>query len=191
MLVIYAHFDRSGHNGEVLKTVEECFRERELPYQVLDLYTSGFDPVLRAQDVRTRGKSETDATVRALQERIEAERDFVLIYPTWWTNVPAMLKGFYDRVFLVGFAFRYRPSGIPERLLRGRRALVITTTGGPAAYHRIVTLGRSIRVSTDDVLGFSGFRTRHLLIGHCRKLDETKRREIRRRVRRAVVRFVG
>lgn len=190
MLIVYAHFDRSGHNGEVLRTVEEYLGNREIPYEVLDLYASGFDPVLRAGDVRARGKSENDATVRALQEKIEAERDFVFIYPTWWTNVPAMLKGFYDRVFSVGFAFRYRPSGIPERLLRGRRALVVTTTGGPAAYHRIVALGRSVRVSTDDVLGFSGFRTRNLLIGNCRKIDEAKREEIRRRVRRAMGRFV-
>jgi len=191
MLVIYAHFDRSGHNGEVLRTVEECLGTRKIPYEVLDLYASGFDPILRAEDVKARGKSAHDATVRALQEKIESERDFVFIYPTWWTNVPAMLKGFYDRVFSAGFAFRYGANGLPVRLLRGRRALVITTTGGPAAYHRIVTLGRSLRVSTDDVLGFSGFRTRSLLIGNCRGIDEAKRGEIRRRVRRVMDRFVG
>lgn len=191
MLVVYAHFDRSGHNGEVLRTVEEYLGKRKVPYEVLDLYASGFDPVLRAEDVRARGKSENDPAVREIQEKIGAERDFVFIYPTWWSNVPAMLKGFYDRVFSAGFAFRYKPSGLPDRLLRGRRALVVTTAGGPAAYHRLVTLSRSLRVSTDDVLGFSGFRTSGVLIGNCRKIDDRKREEIRRKVSRAMERFVG
>lgn len=186
MLIIYAHFDRTGHNGEVLRTVESYARERDIPYEVLDLYGMNFDPFLRAEDMEVRGKSENDAQVREIQEKILAEREFVFIHPTWWGNVPAILKGFYDRVFSAGFAFRYKPNGLPERLLRGRRALVITTTGGPWFFQRIVKASRALRVSTSDTLRFCGFRTRTLLIGNCRKIDESKRKEIRRRVSRVL-----
>ena len=78
---------------------------------------------------------------------------------------------------------------MPEGLLRSRRALVITTTGGPWFFQRIVKASRALRVSTSDTLRFSGFRTRTLLIGRCRKIDDTKREEIRRKVRRALDHF--
>lgn len=191
MLIIYAHFDRTGHNGEVLRNVESYMWEKDVSYEVLDLYGMGFEPLLHAEDMRARGKSENDPQVREIQEKMLAEREFVFIYPTWWGNVPAMLKGFYDRVFSAGFGFRYNEHGMPEGLLRGRRALVITTTGGPWFFQRVIKVSRALHVSTADVLRFCGFRTRTLLIGNCRKIDDRKREEIRKKVHRALTRFVG
>ncbi|MEI6650461.1 MAG: NAD(P)H-dependent oxidoreductase [Candidatus Moraniibacteriota bacterium] len=190
MLIIYAHFNKSGHNGEVLKSVEDYLIGKGKSYEVLDLYGIGFDPVLRAEEMADRGMSTTDVKVRELQEKIAAEREFMFIYPTWWSNVPAILKGFYDRVFSRGFAFRYRSNGFPEGLLKGKRALVITTSGGPAIFQQLVRLSRSIRVSTSDTLEFCGIRTKNLLIGNCMRLDEAKKNEIRRKVFRATRSFV-
>ncbi|MEI7749989.1 MAG: NAD(P)H-dependent oxidoreductase [Candidatus Moraniibacteriota bacterium] len=191
MLIIYAHFNKAGHCGEVLKTAEEWLAGKGKPYEVLDLYGIGFDPVLRAEEMASRGMSTTDPKLKELQEKILAEREFVFIYPTWWSNVPAVLKGFYDRVFASGFAFRYRENGFPEGLLKGKRALVITTSGGPAVYQYIARLGRSLRVTTSDTLEFCGIRTKSLLIGGCMKLDESKKTEIRTKVARALDGFVG
>lgn len=190
MLIIYAHFSREGHCGEVLKTVEWWLAGKGKPYEVVDLSATGFDPILRAEEMIDRGISKTDPSVRAIQEKILAEREFVFIYPTWWSNVPAILKGFYDRVFASGFAFRYRENGFPEGLLKGKRALVIATAGGPAAYQRIVRGSRPIRVTTSDTLSFCGMKTKSLLIGGCVKLDDRKKTEIGRKVVRAMEGFM-
>jgi NAD(P)H dehydrogenase (quinone) len=191
MLIIYAHFEKAGHCGEVLKTAEWWLSGKGKPYEVLDLYATGFDPVLRAEEMTDRGISKTDAAVRAIQEKILAEREFIFIYPNWWSNVPAILKGFYDRVFASGFAFKYRENGLPEGLLTGKRALVIVTSGGPAPYQRIVRGNRPIKVTTSDTLSFCGMKTKSLLIGGCVKLDEKKKADIGRKVVSALEGFAN
>ena len=191
MLIIYAHFDTAGHCGEALKTVEEGLLAKGKSYEVLDLYATGFDPILRPEEMIDRGLAKTDPQIREIQEKIIAEREYVFIYPTWWSNVPAILKGFYDRVFSSGFAFQYQKNGFPEGLLKGKHALVITTSGGPTFYQYAVRLRRSILVTTSDTLEFCGVKTKNLLIGGCVKLDETKKNEIKTKVTRSLAAFIG
>ncbi len=191
MLIIYAHFSRSGHNGQVLSEVEKFLKEKVHLYEILDLYQIDFDPILTNQDILSREKFSSDEKIRSLQEKILQEQEFIFIYPTWWNNVPAMLKGFYDRVLAAGFAFRYQKNGLPEGLLKGKRALVFTTTGGPAFYQKLVRGTRSIKVTTSDTLEFCGLKTQSVLIGGCRSLDEKKKLEIQKKVAKAMEKFTA
>ncbi len=191
MLIIYAHFSRTGHNGVILKEVENWLKQRGQAYEVLDLYGIGFDPVLGVRDISQADGTSSDVFVHSIQEKILKAKNLIFIYPTWWSNVPAILKGFYDRVLMAQFAFRYGSSGLPEGLLKGRRALVFTTSGGPAVYQKIFRGSRSIKVTTDDTLEFCGLRTQSVLIGNCRALDEKKKIEITKKVIIAMKKFVS
>jgi NAD(P)H dehydrogenase (quinone) len=63
----------------------------------------------------------------------------VIAYPIWWGSVPALLKGFLDRILLPGFAFKYRPGkAFPEQLLRGRSAQLLVSMDTPPWYFRWV-----------------------------------------------------
>jgi putative NADPH-quinone reductase len=63
----------------------------------------------------------------------------VFVYPTWWGTMPALLKGFIDRVFLPEFAFKYRTDSVWwDKLLCGRSARLIVTMDSPAWYYRLV-----------------------------------------------------
>jgi NAD(P)H dehydrogenase (quinone) len=102
-----------------------------------DLYAEGFAPVLTAEQrggyydeaVNTVG-IETD--VAALR-RAEA---LLLVYPTWWFGLPAMLKGWFDRVWVPGVAFRLDGTGGLQPLLTNiRRIGVVTTYGSPRWLH--------------------------------------------------------
>ena len=93
-----------------------------------------FDPVLR------EGYRQIQALEEALsvaQSDILWAEHLTLVYPIWWGGIPALLKGFFDRVFLPGFAFKYRKGkAFPDKLLKGRTAHLLVTMDTPPWYYR-------------------------------------------------------
>lgn len=184
MIIVYAHYKRNGHCAAALETVISHMEKGGIDYQIIDLYTSGFNPVANFDTIDTYDEYawSSDPQVKGWQQAIRATDDLIIIYPTWWQNVPAILKGFYDRVFTPGVAFKYTPNGIPQGLLLGKRALIITTTGNQSWHARWVKGFRSIKVSTADTLEFCGVKTSYVLVPECRK----PKQESLSRVRQAV-----
>jgi NAD(P)H dehydrogenase (quinone) len=131
-LVVYAHPVEdsflSALHRQVVKSLEEAGHEVD----DCDLYAEGFQPVLSRDERRLYHN--TDAN------RVFAERDIgrllrceglVLVYPTWWFGMPAILKGYIDRVWVPGVAFELA-GGQPRPLLRNIvRFSVVTTYGTP------------------------------------------------------------
>ncbi|SDH33935.1 NAD(P)H dehydrogenase (quinone) [Pseudonocardia oroxyli] len=119
--------------------------------EVSDLPAMGWDPVVTAADYGVSDRlfvSEAagaayaagtlPADVRAEQDKIRRAELLVLHFPLWWFGMPAILKGWVDRVFVSGFGYGVRgPDGRTRRygdgILAGKRALVVTSAGGPAA----------------------------------------------------------
>ena len=97
--------------------------------QFLDLYRAGFDPRLTAEE-RLAYYEEAFDDVADLQE-VEA---LVLVFPTWWFGLPAMLKGWIDRRFLPGVAYDHDPAlkALSPRLHNLKQVLAVTTLGSPA-----------------------------------------------------------
>lgn len=95
--------------------------------------------------------------------------------------MPAILKGFYDRVFLSGFAFSYN-NGRPKGLLKNKKALVFTTSGGPSIYQCLINGQRSLEVTAKDVLKFCGFKVKSYLFGSCMNINDNKKQEIEKKV---------
>lgn len=98
---------------------------------VLDLYAEGFSPALTAEERHLHYKvPQPSPEIAALQQRLAAADTLVLIFPTWWFSLPAILKGWVDRVWLPKFAFE---QGTPIKpLLTGlKTCLVVTTLGSP------------------------------------------------------------
>ncbi|NMN95499.1 NAD(P)H oxidoreductase [Antrihabitans stalactiti] len=95
----------------------------------LDLYAEGFDPSLLPDDEPDWADSakEYSAEVRSHMARVAAADVIVVVFPVWWFGLPAMAKGWVDRVWNRGFA--YEPS-----TLHGKRMLWLGLAGGPAGY---------------------------------------------------------
>ncbi len=94
---------------------------------LLDLYAEGFDPRMPVEDEpdwNDRGKTYTPDT-EAHMRRIEAADTIVVVFPVWWFSLPAMLKGWIDRVWNYGFAYGVRPPG----RLAGKRMTWIGLAG--------------------------------------------------------------
>ncbi len=181
-LIIYAHPKQDGcHNALVLEKVKTLLDD----YEIIDLYRDGFDPVLPARDLES---NTTDPLVKSYQEKISRADSMIIINPVYWYSAPAILKGFFDRVFEKDFAFNFRKmpkmnpvaefllnlimsvrflypvfsSRIPiDQKLKGKKALVINTYGGAEAGYKL--FGDAPRYSMDcSVLNFCGIETRRL-----------------------------
>jgi NAD(P)H dehydrogenase (quinone) len=105
---------------------------------VLDLYADGFDPVMREEEWKDQWNATTKSPVveRHVAELRSCEA-LLLIYPTWWYGMPAMLKGWLDRVWLPGVAFDIVDGVIqPHKLANIRHFAVVTTHGSPELFIR-------------------------------------------------------
>jgi NAD(P)H dehydrogenase (quinone) len=102
--------------------------------QVKDLYQDGFDPVLSKQERKSYYENKFD--VSELNEEIaqlKSAESLVLIFPTWWFGFPAILKGWFDRVWAPGYAYNHASNlgAITPCLNNLKEVKVITTLGAP------------------------------------------------------------
>lgn len=98
-----------------------------------DLYASGFDPVLNGAERASYYTGFAGDGIAAHQAELAAAEILILIFPTWWSGFPAILKGWFDRVWSPGTAFDHAPNFGPmlPRLQALREVLAITTMGAP------------------------------------------------------------
>lgn len=111
-------------------------------------------------------------------EKIKWAEHLVGIHPVWWGGLPAIAKGFIDRLFLPGFVFQYREnSPFWDRLLTGKTAHIITTLDQPGWYYRFVFGRPSVNQLKKSVLGFCGVKTKKVTyIGIVRNSKEEQRK---------------
>lgn len=122
----------------------------------LDLAQLDFDPILH-QGYQQIQPLEPD--LQQAQADILWAEHLVFLYPIWWGALPALLKGFIDRVFLPGFAFKYRPNSHGwEQLLRGRSAQLLVTMDSPPWYYRWFSGAPGHRQMQRTILQFCGIR---------------------------------
>lgn len=144
VLIVYAHSQPTSFNGALLRTAVETLEAEGHRVQVSDLYAMSFDPVASEADFKSRrfeGHLQYDREQKAavaagsFSDDIAAEIDkvqwcdlLILQFPLWWYSVPAIMKGWFDRVFVNGLMYgqfgRFNKGG-----MRGKRAMVSTTTG--------------------------------------------------------------
>ena len=156
ILLILGHPAADSLCAALAQAYAEGARRAGHSVSVLHLRDLRFDPVLH-EGYKQIQPLEPD--LLAAQAAIRQAQHLVFIYPTWWGGMPALMKGFFDRVFLPGFAFKYR-EGSPwwDRLLAGRSADVITTMDTPPWFYRLVYGSPGLRQIERTVLRFSGIR---------------------------------
>lgn len=134
ILVILGHPDKDSFCGALTRTYIESARATDSEVRELQLGELKFDPTLWKGYNRIQ---ELEPDLVKAQELIQWSNHMVFVYPNWWGTMPALMKGFFDRVFLPGFAFKYRDnSAPPDKLLSGRTAHLIVTMDTPSWYYR-------------------------------------------------------
>ena len=134
-LVVLAHPLPQSLNAHLAQVTVSALESAGHEVKFLDLYAEGFDPVLRPEE-REAYYQDTFQD-RADLQNLDA---LVLVFPTWWFGLPAMLKGWIDRSFLPGVAYEHAKdlSALSPRLTNLRHVLAITTLGAPGWIDRLI-----------------------------------------------------
>lgn len=108
--IIYVHPYPKSFNHAILTRLTEYFDAEHQAYQVIDLYKDEFDPRYSAEELRLFSRGETPyQLVKTYQHLIQQSDELIFITPIWWHNIPAELKGFFDKVMLKNFAYVEEP----------------------------------------------------------------------------------
>ena len=147
-LIIYAHPNESSLNHHLLKTVVESLHTKDHEIIVRDLYQLNFNPVLSLDDMKGQRLGTVSDDVNQEQEYISLADHITFIYPIWWTGMPAIMKGYIDRVFSYGFAYRY-DQGIQKGLLTGKHTTVINTHGKSQSEYESIGMNKALSLTSD------------------------------------------
>ena len=133
--IIYAHPYEQSFNHAILQRVRELLESKGEAYKLIDLYADGFNPAYTKEELAlfNQGKA-LDPLVRHYQEILKKTDRLIFIFPIWWADMPAIVKGFEDKVFLKTLAYNPTPTGIKGCLTQIREAVIITTSTAPTWY---------------------------------------------------------
>lgn len=146
-LIIFCHPNPTSFNAAIADSVEAV--SSAMGHDILrrDLYGIGFNPVL--------GRVELEAPPHMRAQDVRQEQEFIswadiltFVYPVWWTGMPAMLKGYFDRVFCQDFAYALHDN-MMTGLLSGRKALIFSTTGLPSTVCDSRGMHEAMAMTTD------------------------------------------
>ncbi|MEU0602383.1 NAD(P)H-dependent oxidoreductase [Streptomyces sp. NPDC006393] len=149
-LIVHAHPEPHSFSTAQMTTAARTLREAGYRVDVLDLYAEGWAPVLdrqefapvdghfkpQAEQMRAVRDGSLDTTVGEHLDRLLAADLLVLSFPMWWFSLPAILKGWIDRVFVMGGVFGGDHGLFDDAALAGKRAMLLLTTGGSSESFR-------------------------------------------------------
>jgi NAD(P)H dehydrogenase (quinone) len=142
-LIIYCHPCADSFNAGLLTAAQHGLRAAGHEIKTIDLYADQFDPVFTAQEKRDYLPN-TQAIIQAVAPQVEMIRwaeSLVFIFPMWFYGPPAMLKGWFERVWLPGVAFKVpdKPGGkAGPGMQHIMRLSVITSSGSPWWWLRLI-----------------------------------------------------
>jgi NAD(P)H dehydrogenase (quinone) len=178
VLVIYAHFNPKSFNHAILESFTKGLKDGGHTYDVVDLYDTKFDPCTKPEDLAQFAGGQMPRDVLDQQEKVTAADGLVFIFPRYDWTYPAILKGWIQRVFSYGYAYRMSEKGI-EGLLHPNKALLISTTNAPQEFYEKSGLDDAYKkISNMSLRNYSGIAdVNHVTFYSLSAIDEESRKK--------------
>ncbi len=186
ILIVFDHPYEKSYCAALLHEVRSGAEAAGHVVDLIDLYREGFRPVLTQTELERYAEGFTeDQQLVDYRRRIDQADHLVFIFPVWWQVMPALTKGFLDRVLVPPWSFRETSGIVPKGNLTHASATLLTTMGFPHWYYRIHFSNALSGAFLRGTLGFVGIRRRRWLnFGNIGRVSDAKRRRDLRRVRR-------
>lgn len=164
VLVILGHGSNASFSGAVADTYAQAAQAAGHTVRVLRLGGLQFDAILHGSNPY---QQPLEPDLLAAQDSILWAQHIAWVFPVWWGSVPALLKGFLDRAFTSGWAYKFdKGSSFPVPLLKGRTAHLLVPMDTPPWYYRWVYRMPAIHQMRKTTLEFCGIRpTKTLMLG--------------------------
>ena len=135
--ILLAHPWHGSFNKAIFDVVTNKLAIHNKPFQVIDLNKDNFNPVMTEKELAlfSQGKF-SDPLVEKYQKMLTETDELIVIFPIWWGDSPAILKGFIDKVMLKGFAYIQTATGLAGKLTHIKKAYVITTSETPTFVYK-------------------------------------------------------
>lgn len=156
ILIINGHPNRDSFNFALAEAYRQGAESTGTAIREMVIADLKFNPNLQFGYQR---RTDLEPDLLDAWEKIRWADHLVWIHPVWWGGLPAITKGFIDRLFLPGMAFRYRENSVWwDKLLKGKTARIITTLDQPGWYYRLSYGRPSVNQLKKSVLEFCGVK---------------------------------
>lgn len=183
ILIINGHPDKESFNFALSEAYKQGAIKSNAEVKEINIRELNFNPNLQ---FGYRKRTELEPDLLDAQEKLKWADHLVWVYPVWWASVPAIMKGFLDRVLLPGFAFSKRENSLLwDKHLTGKTARIICTLDQPSWYYRLIYARPSHNAMKKGTLNFIGVRkVRNTTIGPIRLSKEAYRAKWLKKVER-------
>ena len=154
ILIINGHPNKNSLNAAIAGAYRKGAEKSGVEVQEIVVADLQFNPNLQ---FGYQKRTELEPDLVASWEKIMWADHLVWVHPVWWNGLPAITKGFIDRLFLPGLAFRRRENSVWwDKLLTGKSARIITTLDQPGWYYRLIYRRPSVNQLKRGTLKFCG-----------------------------------
>lgn len=156
ILLINGHPSEESYCTALAKAYKNGVDNSKAEYREINIRSLIFNPNLQFGYSK---RMELEPDLLQAQEDIKWADHIVWVYPVWWASVPAIMKGFLDRVLLPGFAFKKREGSLLwDKFLTGKTSRLICTLDQPDWYYRLINGAPSHKAMKKSTMQFIGAR---------------------------------
>ena len=156
ILIVYSHPGKKSYTSQVLEKLYNELKGSNCDVVISDLYSLNFKTDMTEQEYERESSTNSEVPltddVKSEQAKLEWADCVIFLYPVWWSDCPAKLKGWFDRVFTVGYA--YKQVDFLPRMKTIKYGLVLCTAGYSNEFLNGTGIAQSMRIiMLDDRLG--------------------------------------
>ncbi|WP_299442589.1 NAD(P)H-dependent oxidoreductase [uncultured Aquimarina sp.] len=182
--IIYCHPSQKSYTYEILGQLKSNLIQENLEFEVSDLYAMNFKTDMSEDEYEREGFVNLNLSipddVKNEHQKIEKSDCLIFVYPVWWSDCPAKLKGWFDRVYSVGYSYGYDESdNNTQKMKTVPYGIALCTAGHPNEFLNEIGIAESMRnVMIDDRLGKRFIKKEMIILGGTLNKENVKHKHM-------------
>jgi NAD(P)H dehydrogenase (quinone) len=191
VLIVYSHPSKKSYTYQILELLKNELLQQQLTVQISDLYAINFRCDLSEEEYIREGLGKRELSVPddvlAEHKKIENADCIIFLYPVFWSDCPAKLKGWFDRVYTVGYAYKHNDS--ISKMKTMKYGLGLCTAGYSNDFLIETGIAQSMKtIMIDDRLGNRFDQKEMVILGGTLDLENVRQKHIEK-IKEIVVRI--